>query len=722
MTMRRLIIVSNRLPVTIGSRTDGLDLVPSTGGLATGLSSLDKGMKQIWVGWPGRSVNDQFEKQSITQTLAALNMLPVFIDEADKLLFYDGFSNKVVWPHFHYFTQFTTYNDDYWEAYQRVNALFAEVVCNIIEEGDLVWIHDYHLMLLPQMVRQQHPNTPIGFFLHIPFPSYEIFRVLPWRKQILLGLLGADQIGFHAFGYMRHFLSAVYRITGYENNFGKVALGDRLVNVDVFPMGIDYEKFAQLPSESAQASISSTSRGQKIILSIDRLDYTKGIPERIRAFERFLLKYPQYKGKVCLVMIVVPSRATVDEYKLLKHEVDTLVGRINSELSTYEWSPIRYFYRALDFPDLVRLYHLADIALVTPLRDGMNLVAKEYVASKEHSKHGVLILSEMAGSSSELMEAILVNPQDANDIAEAIVQAMEMSEDKQQSRLEKMQENLKKYGVQYWAESFINDLEQQYEERNRQYTNLLTDDKLDALVADYKKAEKRLLLLDYDGTLMSFQNDPKLVVPDAELRRLLAALIEPSGNRVVIVTGRDREDMIEWFADLPLDMATEHGAWLKRKGRWRTSFNFFNSWKKDIRPVLENLVKRTPGSFIEEKAFSLAWHYRRIDRDLGEKRLRELRDVLLYLTANLDLQVLEGNKVLEIKNSGVNKGKAVLNWLKDENWDFIMAIGDDNTDEDTFRVLPDKAYTIKVGHGQTHAHYKLLGVEDVRGLLAQLAS
>ena len=258
--MSRLVIISNRLPVTIKKEAGDLIYHPSAGGLATGLNSLDQSFEKIWIGWPGQDIKAEWERETVRQDLKKDGLFPVFLTQEQIELYYEGYSNKTIWPHFHYFTQYTSYRDHYWEAYQQVNRQFADEVIPLIKEGDLVWVHDYQLMLLPAMIREAYPDVSIGFFLHIPFPSYEVFRILPWRKEILEGILGADQIGFHTFGYMRHFLSAVYRICGFEHHFGMLTVGDRLVNVDMFPMGIDYDKYAH-PEPASEESETA----QKII-------------------------------------------------------------------------------------------------------------------------------------------------------------------------------------------------------------------------------------------------------------------------------------------------------------------------------------------------------------------------------------------------------------------------------------------------------------------------
>ncbi|THH41350.1 bifunctional alpha,alpha-trehalose-phosphate synthase (UDP-forming)/trehalose-phosphatase [Neolewinella litorea] len=723
--MSRLVIISNRLPITV-NRTDGeLHYHPSAGGLATGLNSLDDSYNKIWIGWPGEDITNEWEREAIRSDLMKRSLVPVFLTEREIDLYYEGFSNKTIWPHFHYFTEYTVYNDEMWSAYQEVNFKFFQAVEDVLREDDMVWVHDYQLMLLPAMIREKFPKISMGFFLHIPFPSYEVFRILPWRKEILDGILGSDQVGFHTFGYMRHFLSAAYRITGYEHEFGRLTIGERQVNVDVFPMGIEYDKYAN-PNVDAQNDQSSGEirklhASRKIILSVDRLDYTKGIPHRIRAFGQFIRKNPEYIGKVNLIMIVVPSRANVDQYQSLKTEVDILVSQINSEYGTFDWMPIHYYYRSLNFAALTTLYKEADIALITPLRDGMNLVAKEYIAAKDDTKRGVLILSEMAGAVYELNDgAITVNPQSANEIEAALIEALEMDVDEQRRRMEEMQEKLKQYDVKHWAATFIREQQKLKEKNKMHHTTHLSAEALDVVAESYEQAAHRLLFIDYDGTLMSFDPDPQAVKPDQEVLDVLVKLASDPKNTVVINSGRDKTTLEKWLGHLNVEMAAEHGVWMKEKQNWQLNSNVVDGWKPKVRELLENLVSRTPGSFIEEKDYSLAWHYRNIDRDLGNKRVREFRDMLTYLIQNQDLQVLEGNKVVEIKNSGVNKGKATQHWVNKQKWDFVLGIGDDSTDEDIFRALPDWGVSIKVGPGRTAARYSLTGVSEVRRFFTQL--
>lgn len=722
--MRKTIIISNRLPVTVNKSDEGLKFTPSAGGLATGLGSIYKQGENIWLGWPGFHDFAEAEKENITSELKKENMAPVFLTEEDVELYYEGFSNKTIWPLFHYFTQYTTYVPKLWEAYKKVNQKFADEVLKHASDGDIIWVHDYQLLLLPQLIREKLPNATIGFFQHIPFPSYEIFRLLPWREELLLGVLGADLIGFHTYDDMRHFLSSVNRIVALGNSVGKVKVGNRLVAVDSFPMGIDYEKFEKAAtSEETQRKItrySSMIDPEKIILSIDRLDYSKGIKQRLDAFDIFLDKYPEYVGKVSLILIVVPSRTKVDQYQQLKSELDEWVGRLNGKYSSMAWTPIHYFYRSFSFNALSALYSKSEVALVTPLRDGMNLVCKEFIASKTDKK-GVLILSEMAGAARELSEAILINPNDVNQIVEAMRTALEMPESEQIARIEEMQGKLKRYNIHRWVEVFMEQLDGIKQQQKGMNAKIINEKVTEKLMSHYESSEKRVFFLDYDGTLRPFVKRPEDAKPDAEMVELLKKLAENKNNKVVIISGRDRHTLEEWLGHLPVDMIAEHGVWTRKLGKeWKKVDNIDAEWKVRLQPMIELYVDRTPGSFIEQKDYSLVWHYRKADPDFGAMRARELLSNINYLISNEDLQTMEGDKVIEIKHRDVNKGKAAKKWLGKDSYDFIFAIGDDVTDEDTFHAMPKEAYTVKVGIAPSEAKYNVKSTDEVREIIKKL--
>lgn len=727
--MERLILVSNRLPVSIDHDEErGFTFTPSVGGLATGLGSFHSEHESRWVGWADVDASDLSDAdiEYVRDTLdREYGCTPVFLSAEDAAGFYEGFSNSTIWPLFHHFTQYAEFERTTWESYVRVNRIFCDTVLAVARPGDTIWVQDYQLMLLPAMLRERLPDVRIGWFLHIPFPSFEIFRMLPWRREVLEGLLGADLIGFHTYDYARHFFGSCRRLLGLEEQMGRMLVDGRLVLVDAFPMGIDYERYrdaARTPEARAEAERIGMRTGDgSVVLSIDRLDYSKGIPGRLRAFGAFLERYPEWLGRVTMVAVAVPSRENVETYRQLKTEVDELVGGINGRFGTIEWTPIRYLYRSLPFHALAGLYGAADVALVTPLRDGMNLIAKEYLAAHDGGT-GVLVLSEMAGAARELGEALLVNPFDLDQVVEALHRALVMDEDEARARNALMQRRIKRYTVTKWAEEFLEGLKRITDEQAGLDARILDTAQRDRLTQEYRHAGRRLVLLDYDGTLMPFAPRPEDVAPSSDVRRIVRALSEDPANEVVIVSGRDRETLEAWLGDLDVDIVAEHGVWLRgRSGEWVTIEPMSDAWKPRVAALLEMFVDRTPGSFIEEKDFSLVWHYRQVNGEMAETRVLELKAALASVVTDWGLAVMDGNKVLEIKAANVDKGRAAHRWMCREDLDFILAFGDDRTDEDVFEAAPEGAWTIKVGPGPTQARNSVRGVGDVRSLLTRLA-
>lgn len=732
--MGKTIIVSNRLPIRITKVENSFEFTPTSGGLATGLHSVHKNKNSLWVGWPGIGSDtiNQTAWEPLKASLIEKNYCPVSLSTQEIDEFYYGLPNKCLWPLFHYFIEFSIFNKAHWDSYVEANEKFSQSVIAHIQPGDTVWIHDYQLMLCPKMIRDACPDVTIGFFLHIPFPSFEIFRIFPWREALLEGVLGSDLVGFHTYDYERHFLSSVKRILRKNVQFNRVAVGSREVVVDTFPMGIDYAKFhqaaqthlAQKQAEKSElkiqldAHIKSTD-DSKLILSIDRLDYTKGVVNRIKAFDLFLEKYPEYLEKVRLVMLTVPSRSDVPEYKRLKKETDEVVGRINGKHATVNWTPIWYYYRAMDFDDLIDLYMTSDVAMITPVRDGMNLVAKEYVATRIKGD-GVLILSEMAGASKELHESILVNPFDRNAMADAIHKAIVMPVEEQKKRNSGMQKRLSRYTVSHWAKEFMHALTlkaEPNEDLNKESPNKIVASKQKR---KFRKAAKKMLLLDYDGTLVDFHENPEMAVPDESLFKTLKQLTLLPNTDVAIVSGRDKMFLEKWFGHLPLTLVAEHGYFVKEpQQNWCTKGSSKNKWKKDVMPIMEAFTDRTPGTFIEEKTKSLVWHYRKSDPELAAGRVVELKTVLSSLISD-KLSIMDMNKALEVVNRQISKGTAVSELITNKEYDFILCIGDDVTDENMFINLPGHATTIKVGRKKTNAKYYIEDIDRVKALLSAL--
>ena len=695
-------MIANRLPLEVSKLEGEIEIVPRRDGFSSGLKRFYESFDIKWIGRAGLDINEisENEKMKIDNHFRSGNCIPVYLDQELKQEYLEGFCDNTLWPVFNYFTQKAQYETSYWEAYRHVNQLYADLIVKYIQKDDILWIHDYHLMLLPKLIREQFPKVSIGYFKHIPFPSFEIFRLLPWRQELLEGVSGADLIGFHTYDYQRHFMSSVRRLMGYETFFNRIRLDDRIIKTDAFPKGIDYDFFNSRAKEVSEQTIESETvirrelktfhergAGRKVILSIDRLDYTKGISDRILAFEQFLNLFPEYSDKVSLFLFVYPSRENVQDYQDLKKELDELVGRINGKYGSISWMPIWYFYRQLDMEETIDLYSSADVALITPIRDGMNLIAKEYLACRA-DQTGVLILSEMAGAAKELGESIIVNPNNVEEVALSIHSALNMTVDAQKERNITLQKRLKIYNEERWAKDFIGALEDVKQLQESTYTKKVTVEITAKLVNVYQKANNRIIFLDYDGTLTGFHKDPQMAVPNTELYGILDQLTGDSDNTIVIISGRDKETLSKWFQDnTNLAFIAEHGVWVKDPGEdWGMSDQIDKDWMEIVHPILSNYVDRTPRSFIEQKNYSLVWHYRDADPDLGTQRSWELKDDLKNFVANLNLEIMDGDKVIEIKNAGINKGRAALNKMANDEFDFILALGDDWTDEYTFNA------------------------------------
>jgi trehalose 6-phosphate synthase/phosphatase len=727
----RLILVSNRLPFQLVEKSGKVSLRQSDGGLVTALKSYFERDSQntfnqkIWLGSADFTEKRWQKYKESNPEPPTFSIEPIFIDPKVYSKYYNGFCNATLWPLFHYFITYTVFDEDSFESYEHVNQLIADRLAEMVQPGDIIWIHDYQLFLVPDMLRQRVRDVSIGFFLHIPFPSFEIFRLLHrhWKEKILRGLLGADLIGFHTNEYVQHFLKTVRMTLGYDHQYRSVTVGNRIVKTDLFPLGIDFEKFHSARQQqeivNKRDEILSNFGNKKIIFSVDRLDYTKGVTHRLQGFERFLEKFPEWHEKVVFVLVIVPSRQIISKYNERKRMIEELVGSINGKYSSLQWQPIIYRYNHLEFNDLSALYQAAHVGLITPLRDGMNLVAKEYVASCGEDG-GVLILSELAGAASELGEALLVNPMEIDEVARAINEALTMPAADQTGKIKLMQRRLIEYDVQSWVVDFLN---QMHEVKRMQHENVktLNQESIHELVINFQKANSRLLFLDYDGTLVPFARHPRDAKPTETVLNIVSRLAGNKRNHVTIISGRDSNVLSEWFGNTPVTLVAEHGASVRQiSGEWEHLQGMDESWKQNIRPTLELFAKRCPGSFVEEKNHTLAWHYRNVQVDLGFMRSRELLDSLLHLVRNAQLQVIDGNKVIEVRVAGIDKGNAAKAIVEREKPDFTLVMGDDKTDEDMFSALQSSAITIKVGPGITSAQYVIPSQQEVIRLLELL--
>ena len=726
--MSRLLIVANRLPVTVRPTPAGVEVERSTGGLATGLARPHDQSGGLWIGWPGAAEDLSPEQQEeLNRQLASQRLVGVPLTNELVSRYYEGYSNGVLWPLFHYLLDQVPLQASDWDAYVQANEQFAEVVAGQYRPGDLVWIHDYQLLLLPGLLRRRLPDARIGFFLHIPFPSEELFRTLPARRQLLEGMLGADLVGFHTPTYLRHFAIALTDILGLTVDIDRLQLPGREVRLGVFPMGVDAASFQGLARDPAVEAEAEALRGDgsvRLLVGVDRLDYTKGIPRRLLAFERMLELHPELREKVRLVQVAVPSRTGVEAYQDFRSLVDGLVGRINGAFGTPRWVPVHYIFRGLSAPDLVALYRAADVMLVTPLRDGMNLVAKEFVASRVDGD-GVLVLSEFAGAAWELPEALQVNPYDTDGTAEIIFRALTMEPEERRARLAPLRERVATFDVHRWVSAFLEQLERVTEPAARALSPTAGEAALkEELIQAVERNDELLLLLDYDGTLMPFTATPELARPDAGLLQLLRTLASRPDTEVHIVSGRGREALEQWVGSLPIWLHAEHGFWSRQPGHeeWTPAADIHGSWREPVLAILRDITARTPGSLIEVKAVAIAWHYRLADLETGARRANELRIHLNQLLSNQPVEILAGHRVLEIRPYGVHKGRIVPPMSPErEARTTILAIGDDRTDEDLFTSLPPEAISARVGPGATRARFRLEGTAAVRSLLRMLA-
>ena len=737
---KRLFIVSNRLPINIKEDKNHETIIqPSSGGLVSAVKSYvehiqnnnenDNGFSEIfWTGVPG-CTKTAWEKSS-KEINSEFNLLPVFIKSSVYDGYYNGMSNSVIWPIFHYFSTYAEYKTSYFENYIQANLDFLKVILNNIRENDIIWIHDYHLLPLAKLIRDNVPTITIGFFLHIPFPSFELFKLIPenWELQILHGMLGADLIGFHTIDYATHFLKSVQMRLGIESDQNLLKYNNRLVKVDVFPISIDFKKFNDGfddPEITKKRNFYKEQfQGNKIIFSVDRLDYTKCIMCRLKGYEQFLIHYPEYIGKIVFILSIVPSRDNISNYAKRKREIDEFIGNINGRIGTLTWKPVNYKYENLDFNDMMALYTACDIALITPLRDGMNLVVKEFVASRKDLK-GVLLLSEMTGAAREFTDAILINPNDFKGIGDSIKVALEMSEDEQKARMLQMQTRIKDYDILAWAEDFFDQLNKiKRKQSDFEFIFLDYPSRL-KMIESFRKAKKRLFLLDYDGTLVSFSSLPENSNPPEAVVNVLSKLSSDKKNTVYIISGRDSNTLDKWLGHLPINIIAEHGAKTKTLGNdWQRENleTFEESTKEILLRIMKYYVKRTPNSFIEQKEFSFVWHYRNSNPDQAKIRASELLSELSGYADVLNFQVMAGNRIIEVRIKGMDKGNITNKVINDGDYDFILACGDDNTDEDMFKVLQknSNAYTIKIGDSATFARYNIFTPQMCVSLLEML--
>ncbi|KAI8838848.1 glycosyltransferase family 20-domain-containing protein [Chytriomyces cf. hyalinus JEL632] len=656
----RLLIVSNRLPITVATdaSSNAFTCKRSTGGLVAGLSGLAKNTQFMWYGWPGISVQSEAMQRDMREHLRKeYDAVPMFLPDSVAKDYYSGFCNGILWPLFHYHPNELSFNPAHYAAYTAANRLFAQCLAEDIQPGDVVWIHDFHLMLLPSLLNQLlHPNlraaVKIGFFLHTPFPSSEVYRILPVRKELLIGVLGgSDCVGFQTYDYARHFMSSCARILGLHCFPDGVEFQGRKVKVGTHPIGIDPEKFKTgLHSPTVQSHITRLKtrfKNTKIMIGIDRLDYIKALPQKLHAFSYLLYKHPELRdGNCVLIQVAVPSRGDVVEYQNLERVVDGLVGKVNGRFGTVECVPVYYVHRGVSFEELVALYAVADVCVVSSTRDGMNLVSYEFIASQQ-GQHGVLVLSEFAGAAQSLNGAIIVNPWNTEELAQGMYDALTMPAKRKEENYHKLSRYVDKYTAERWGNTFVNELKVRGRFR---------------LSVSSAHNGFRVLFIDYDGTLNS--TSPRLPEyaqsPSKQARDLLSRLSTLPATFVYVLSGRSRAILDLWFGDLPVGLCAEHGCFYRHPPHLDSALQPFlpprrmnqggwnclveqpdSSWSDAIRPLFEHYTERTPGSFVEGKEVNLTWNYRNADPEFGDWQASELHVNLEQIVNHLALSVRE---------------------------------------------------------------------------------
>jgi trehalose 6-phosphate synthase/phosphatase len=679
----------------------------SSGGLSAALAAF-RG-DATWVGWPGAVVPAALQKRVRTR-LAKDHLYPVFLSAEEEEDFYGKVCNETLWPLFHYFSDRLRITPEAWARYVEVNERFAETILANCEPDSRVWVHDFHLMLVPAMLRARAPRLSIGFYLHIPFPSSEVYRLLPEREQLLRGVLGADYVSFQVGDYARHFRSSCLRMLGVDSEPDWLELDGRRVGIGVDPIGIDVDGFreviAEPETERLLADLEKQYEGRRLVLGVERLDYTKGIPQKLHAFERFLEQDPARARSTTLIQVVVPSRLDSTEYRAQRDEIELLIARINGQFARPGTTPVEYIHRDISKPALVALYRRADVMMVTALRDGMNLVAQEFVLCQAEPGlpsrwRGALVLSELAGAAQVLPGALLVNPWNVDGVVEHLTSALEMPARERQRRLETMSNRVEDLESRRWAEGFLTRLGR-YSRRERRARRPPTVDATieERLARRFVRARRRTILLDYDGTLREFEVHPDLAQPTTEIRALLRSLAAVPGTDVHIVSGRRRRNLEQWFGRLPVHLCAEHG-YLARApgGDWRTLVDLDLTWLRPIERLLRRVAADVPGAHVERKSCSVAWHYRQAEPEYGSWRARELLNDLHQHLAGAPAEILVGHQVVEVRALGVDKGVYVHSLFPEgkEANHFVLALGDDRTDHDLLDALPSGAVAGHVG-------------------------
>ncbi|CAH1407753.1 unnamed protein product [Nezara viridula] len=765
----KLIVVSNRLPFVLKKNSeDELERVPSAGGLVTAVGPVVIQGNGLWVGWPGPNYKSGTpipesspEDASPSAKLLSSNIIPVEIDQNLMNNFYNGCCNATFWPLFHLMPDKAVFNVDYWQAFRKANFLFAETVISALnkqskksteKESTLIWLHDYHLMLAANTIREvvhkttitgieleefhiltapdlKNANFKLAFFLHIPFPPWDILRIFPWVDDLLQGLLGNDMIGFHTKDYCMNFIECCRRglkcRVDTENLL--VEHGARTIKVCPLPIGVPYERFQEL---ARNASNVIKEPGIKLILGVDRLDYTKGIQNRLLGFQRLLEKKPDLIGKVTLLQIAVPSRQDVKEYQDLKEAMDKLVGNINGQFSTPKWSPIRYIFGTVRQEELAGYYRDSDVALITPFRDGMNLVAKEFVSCQIKNPPGVLIISPFAGAAEQMEEALIANPYEIDDIVDTLIRALEMPNDEKMLRINYLKQREQSQDVHFWMKSFLKVMgeiiESDGEDIRPTLFHPVSFSDFDEYCKKILQGKKQLaLLLDFDGTLAPIVKRPELAALPAETKEILTRLSQNPRIHISIVSGRNVKNVMEMVGIKNITYAGNHGMEIIQSDGNHFLFpmpiEFQEKAAQLVKDLQEQVVKE--GAWVENKGLTLTLHYRETPFEWRTEIVSKARSLI----EAAGFKASHAHEALEAKPPiDWHKGRACiyilrtafgLDWTERLN---IIYVGDDTTDEDAMRALKGMAISFRITQGlsiKTSADHRLPTTDCVVTLL-----
>lgn len=784
LSMDRMIVVANQLPLKAKRRPDnkGWSFTWDDESLLLRLKDgFPDDMEVLYVGSLNVDV-DPIEQDDVAQVLLdRFGCVPTFLSPIIMEKFYDGFCKKQLWPLFHYMLPFSAdhggrFDRSMWEAYVAANKSFSQKVIEVINpEDDFVWIHDYHLMVLPTFLRRRFNRLRMGFFLHSPFPSSEIYRTLPVREEILKALLNSDLIGFHTFDYARHFLSCCSRMFGleYQSKRGYIGLDyyGRTVGIKIMPVGIHMGQIESVmklaDKEWRVGELKQQFAGKTVFLGVDDMDVFKGINLKLLAMEQMLKVHPSWQGRAVLVQIANPARGKGGiDLEEIQVEIQESCKRINDQFGKPGYQPIVYIDTPVAINERVAYYSIAECVVVTAVRDGMNLTPYEYIVCREGisesgtgsdsdgPKKSMLVVSEFIGCSPSLSGAIRVNPWNVEATAEAMNEAISMSDAEKQFRHEKHYRYVSTHNVGYWSRSFMQDMERTCADHFRKrcwgiglgfgfrvvsldpnFRKLSIDD----IVSAYIKAKNRAILLDYDGTVMPQNSIIK--TPSREVISILNRLSGDENNKVFIVSGRGRESLSKAFSPCKkLGIAAEHGYFMRWSGdvEWETcgqSSDF--GWMQMAEPVMKLYTESTDGSSIETKESALVWQYRDADPGFGFAQAKEMLDHLESVLANEPVAVKSGQYIVEVKPQEASKGlvaEKIFTSMAEmgKQADFVLCIGDDRSDEDMFEIIGNaisrnmlsvntNMFACTVGQKPSKAKYYLDDTSEVILMLENLA-